>query len=101
MTRIKSEKIDGLIPETVSQEVQRGQDYLQKVEGIRNAHQAKGSRSPWIFGTANPTALDTSIAVFLVRMMDVKRHNLLPQGMREMAELVSHFDEFKKTYAAL
>lgn len=99
--RINSEKVDGLRPETVAQEIERAQRFLNTVEAIRDSSIASGSKSPWIFGTKNPSALDTSLMVFLVRMMDVKRENLLPQGLREMADLVKMTTEFKETYASL
>jgi hypothetical protein len=81
--------------------------YLSEIESIALANRGDDATnnphqgSPWIFGGNDPTALDASLMVFLVRMKDVGRGELIPQGLRHMVEVVSQASEFKTVYAAL
>ncbi|KAH8800205.1 hypothetical protein F5884DRAFT_546689 [Xylogone sp. PMI_703] len=104
LTVIESEKVDGLLPETVAAEVERARAFLVEVEGLIEARlQSKGNerQSIWIFGGDAPTALDASLIVFLVRMRDVGRSGLIPTRLSCYTDIVAATPEFVNVYAAL
>jgi hypothetical protein len=41
------------------------------------------SRTEWLFGLNEPSALDAHLVVFIARMYDVNRHNLIPEKLQQ------------------
>lgn len=85
----------------VNAEVERAKAYLDQLEGIKKASGGDKLGSPWIFGGQEPTALDTSLIVFLVRMQDVGRQDLIPPGLLHFTQVAGATKEFRNVYASL
>lgn len=68
-------------------------NYLNEVSQIR--HRFISNQSSWIFGTELATALDAHLIVFLVRLMDLGRDDLMPGVMREYAQRAMSMDLWK------
>ena len=101
--RIESEKVDGLLPETVAAEIERARAFLTEVEGLieERLRYSNDRQSVWIFGGEAPTALDASLIVFLVRMRDVGRSKLIPPHLSRYADVVGARLDFVNVYSAL
>lgn len=69
--------------------------FLEKMELLLSSNSANGTQSdiigrgPWIFGFEHPTALDAHLAVFIQRMRDVGRNDLIPNGLDKYANWVT------------
>lgn len=72
------------LPQTLSSEEKKTAILLKEIGQIRDKHQ--DSSSPWIFGTVSATALDAHLAVFLARLNDVGRSNLIQGSMASYAD---------------
>ena len=64
----------------VSEVEQQARSYLLKISDLLSKHQ---SSSPfWIFGSeVGPTALDAHTVVFIARLLDAKREQLIPENV--------------------
>jgi hypothetical protein len=98
---IESEKLGGLHPEVVTAEVERARGFLTEIVELMSKRNSNAEKSHWIFGGDSPTALDASLVVFLVRMQDVGRTELIPPRLRHMADVVSATPEFSSIYSPL
>ena len=63
---------------------------LSKVETLLDA-----STSPWIFGTEEPTALDTHLVPLIARLMDVGRESMLPVKVKKYASQAFKTEQWK------
>ena len=52
--------------------------------------------SGWLFGLSNPTAIDAHLVVFIARMQDAGRLELIPEYFREYAERAKATPEWKE-----
>ena len=50
---------------------------------LRFQDMLKDSQTGWLLNLPEPSALDAHLVVFIARMYDVKRHNLIPEKMQE------------------
>jgi glutathione S-transferase len=98
---VKNEKLGGLHPQAVTAEVERARVFLTEIVELMSTRNSHPEKSYWIFGGDSPTALDASLVVFLVRMQDVGRAELIPPRLRQMADVVSATPEFSSIYAPL
>jgi glutathione S-transferase len=65
-------------------------DLLATFEGL-----LPGSTGQWMYGS-EPTALDAHLVVFIARMTDVGRENLISERLREYARWAWAQDEWSK-----
>jgi hypothetical protein len=49
----------------------------------------------WLFGLPHPTALDYHLAVFIARMLDVGRDDVIPEKVRKYGARVTQTTEWK------
>lgn len=77
--------VHALEPDAIQLAEQQTRQFFSKVENERQLYAKEGSL--WTYG-GNPTALDAHMAVFIARLMDVKRLDLVPP---HMAKLVKDF----------
>ena len=47
------------------------------------------------FGFKRPTALDAHLVVFIARMLDIGRTDIMPSGLRQYASVLMAGDEWK------
>lgn len=87
----------------VEVELKRAQTFLAEIEAIKANSTAQRPNRPsrWIFGGDEPTALDTSLLVFLVRMQDVGRIELIPSGLLPFVTEGGADEVFRGVYNAL
>ena len=55
-----------------------------------------GARSGWVFGTEHPTAFDTHLVVFIARIRDAGRGELIPSRVMEYLQMAMEGDEWKE-----
>lgn len=72
------QKLTGLTEESVEKNIVRTVAIMTEFEAI-----LKDSPTDWCFGLENPSALDAHLVVFIARMQDVRREDLLPYRLRE------------------
>ncbi|KAK6371464.1 hypothetical protein LTS17_008714 [Exophiala oligosperma] len=73
---VQKTKVDGLIPTEVTRMEQQARDLLASLDRM------VGEEKTWIFSD-KPTALDAHLVVFIARMTDVGRENIIPEGLRK------------------
>ena len=49
----------------------------------------------WLFGLSHPTALDVHLAVFIARMLDVGRDDIIPEKLRQYGARIAETKEWK------
>ena len=76
--RVDDQKVTGLAEESVEQSINRATAVMAEFEKI-----LQDSPTDWCFGLQQPSALDAHLVVFIARMQDVHREDLLPQRVRE------------------
>lgn len=94
MNRLQRTKVNGLEPATVAAQVHKVKTFMAEIESIRLAHASERNFS-YIFGTNGPTALDAHLVVFIKRMRDVDRADLIPEGMGAWADVLMEAEEWK------
>ena len=67
---------------------------MAEIESIRRIYASEG-KFAYIFGTNAPTALDAHLVVFIKRMRDVDRAELIPEGMGAWADKLMETEEWK------
>jgi glutathione S-transferase len=65
----------------VEQNRQRAMQLMRKLE-----RHLRNSKSGWLFGSDEPCALDAHLVVFIKRMLDVDRGDLIPEEFQRYAQ---------------
>ena len=83
-------------PETVTSNVKKAHELMSKLEGILSSQSTSTSQAangegkdmdvPWLFELGHPTALDAHLVVFIWRMRDVGRDDLIPERLGRYAD---------------
>jgi glutathione S-transferase len=92
--RNQTQKIDALIPETVEKEVAKAKTFLSEIDAIL-ALRPLDKETSWLFGGSDPTVLDAHLAVFLMRLRDINRENLIPERLSRFADAAMATDEWR------
>ena len=71
----------GLEEDTVKTNEEKARVLMKEFEDILN-----DSQSGWCYGLPQPSALDAHLIVFIARMFDVKRAELIPERLKEYAD---------------
>ena len=45
-----------------------------------------GSTGPWLCGRENPNGLDAALVVFIARMVDIGRGDIVPESLKAFAD---------------
>ena len=69
--------------------------FLSKIKNVIESSQV--DRSPWMFGTKYPTALDAHVVPFIARLLDVGRERMLGDTVRLYAENIFQEEAWRKT----
>ena len=74
----------------------RAHELMEKLEPLVTWPPARGDTSEsWLFDFPHPTALDVHLIVFIARMLDVGRENIISGKMRNYATRAMQTDEWK------
>ena len=82
----------GLDDQVVEDNIAKTRKLLQDFEGTLS-----DSGKGWCFGLEHPTALDGHFVVFLCRLMDVQRDELIPEKVKQYALHAMEGKEWKET----
>lgn len=86
-----SQEIPAIRRESVEYAILQTTEFLGKID-----HLLQDSRSSWVLGTAQPTALDAHLICFVARLKDVARESLVPEGVLKYAERAMDGVEWKE-----
>jgi glutathione S-transferase len=92
--RVRETRAPALAKEAVAVQESKASSFLAQIETLLAASEGyddhddddDDDRSPWIFGTAEPTALDAHVVPFIARLLDVGRDGMLQDRVRAYAE---------------
>ena len=88
-------------PEVIKEEIERARALLAEIDDIRKSNNGKDLGGAWVFGTAAPTALDTTLVCFLARLMDVKLEEIVPVPLLELGRKLRDTEQFKQIWTDL
>jgi glutathione S-transferase len=83
--RVRATRAPALAKEAVTSQESKASSFLAQIETLLAASEGgddDDDRSPWIFGTAEPTALDAHVVPFIARLLDVGRDGMLQDRVR-------------------
>lgn len=96
--RLNRDKIGGIqpgIPEIMNG---RARELLLNLQSLLPGHElTNGESGPWLFGLTHPTALDAHLIVFIARMWDVGRSDIVPLSLGKYAARAMEEDGWKNT----
>ena len=78
---MQQNKIGGLENDVVRENEQKAGELMKELEEL-----VQNSQTGWCFGLKEPSALDAHLVVFIARMFDVKRGQLIPEGLKVYAQ---------------
>ena len=90
MDRLDTNKTAALEQEVVEANEKKALELMKEFETMLN-----GTKTGWCLGFDQPSALDAHLVVFIARMFDVKRANLVPDRVKEYAEVAMKGEEWK------
>lgn len=74
----------------------RAKTLMEKFEARVTWPPSRGTTAEsWIFNLLHPTALDAHLTVFIARMLDVGREDIIPEKLKTYAERVMQTEEWK------
>ncbi|CAJ2500532.1 Uu.00g033850.m01.CDS01 [Anthostomella pinea] len=86
----QEEKVKGVDSDTITHTEQRARAVVKELETLLVDGQ------PWLFGSKRPSALDAHFVVFLRRMRDVKREDLLSRRLIQYCDEAMTMPEWEK-----
>ena len=87
---IDETKLGSLTDEKVADNIGKVKALMEEFDKI-----VKDSETDWCFGFKQPTALDAHLIVFIARMQDVRREDLIPEALRRYAAKAFEGAEWK------
>ncbi|EXJ60371.1 hypothetical protein A1O7_04523 [Cladophialophora yegresii CBS 114405] len=97
----RAEKVDGVKPEVIQAEIERTGALLLEIDNTRNANNTTNMEDAWVFGTAAPTALDTTLMCLVARMMDVDLADVVPAALLQLTQKWRNTPQFKDIWTSL
>jgi hypothetical protein len=85
----------------IKAEIERTRALLIEIDNIRKASNTANSEDAWIFGTAAPTALDTTLVCFVARLMDVNLADVVPASLLQLTQKLRNTEKFKNILTSL
>ncbi|KAF9885394.1 hypothetical protein FE257_013012 [Aspergillus nanangensis] len=86
---LERDKVGGLRPGVPEDMSERARKLMERFEPLVEPSQS------WLFDLPHPTALDAHLTVFIARMLDVKRHEIIPERLKDYAARVMETSEWK------
>ncbi|KAH8683737.1 hypothetical protein BGZ61DRAFT_456240 [Ilyonectria robusta] len=93
---VNRNKVGGLRPEITMQMSERATALMHEIDALLPEKGIDGQAGPWLFGLQQPTALDAHLIVFIARMRDVNRLELIPDKLQRYAEEATRTVEWKQ-----
>ncbi len=90
---MQNEKVNGVTADEIETQITNTKAFLNKV-----AKFYEPSNGTWLWGRITPTALDIHVAVFLARLEDVGRGELVPNELALFHEAVSKTTKWAEVY---
>lgn len=75
---------------------ERATALMHEIDALLPEKGIDGQAGPWLFGLQQPTALDAHLIVFIARMRDVNRLELIPDKLQRYAEEATRTVEWKQ-----
>ena len=94
--RLERDKVGGLkpgVPESMSERSQKLMDRLESL--VTWPPSRTESSTSWLFDLPHPTALDAHLIVFIARMLDVNRGEIIPERLKKYAAQVMETNEWE------
>lgn len=79
--RLEEKKIATLTPQASKKNEEYAAQLMTRLESLLNA-----SQTPWLFGLESPSALDAHLVVFIARMQDIGRGDVIPSALQNYGE---------------
>ena len=94
--RLERDKVGGLKPGVPESMSERAQKLMERFESLVTWPPSRGESSEsWLFDLPHPTALDAHLTVFIARMLDVRRSEIIPESLKNYAARVMETNEWK------
>ncbi|KAK0247009.1 hypothetical protein B0A54_17911 [Friedmanniomyces endolithicus] len=81
LQRLKEKKFAVLTPQASRKNEEYAAQLMTRLESLLNA-----SQTPWLFGLERPSALDAHLLVFIARMQDIGRGDMIPEALKKYGE---------------
>lgn len=91
---MRREKKGGVRPIQVDVELERAKVLLSKLDSLL----ASEGSAHWLFGQAQPTALDAHTVVSLIRLQDVGMGTLIPSALEQYAAMAMRTSEWQSVF---
>ncbi|KAF2171452.1 hypothetical protein M409DRAFT_18569 [Zasmidium cellare ATCC 36951] len=91
LQRLDSEKASALTPEATKKNEEYTKELVAKLESLLQT-----SRTSWLFDLERPSALDAHLVVFIARMLDIGRGDVIPAALRAFAEKAMSGSEWQQ-----
>ncbi|KAJ5818994.1 hypothetical protein N7474_004585 [Penicillium riverlandense] len=86
MSILEREKIEGLKADSIAMNVEKTRELMINLERYLSQEDGQKGLGMWLFGLDKPTALDAHLVVFIERMRDIGRSELIPEGLQAYAD---------------
>ena len=90
---VQNEKVNGVTLEEIDSQKYNAYEFLQKI-----AELYEPDKGPWLWGRSSPSALDVHVAVFLGRLHDVGRAELVPEKLVPFYDMAKETKEWNDVY---
>jgi hypothetical protein len=81
MYRYDTNKLGGLKDDVVKENVEKARALMFRFQNM-----LEESRTGWLLGLSRPSALDAHVVVFIARMYDVNRKELIPEKLQQYGD---------------
>ena len=85
--------MNGVTDSEIETQVEKSKRFLVKIADLYEP-----SNGPWLWGHISPTALDAQVAVFIARLHDVGRGELVPEKLAKLCQHVIGMLEWQGLY---
>lgn len=93
---MERDKVGGLKPGVPEDMSERARKLMERFGSLVTWPPSRGESSDsWLFNLPHPTALDAHLTVFIARMLDVKKSEIIPEWLKNYAARVMETNEWK------
>lgn len=85
--------MNGVTDSEIETQVEKSRNLLVKISDFYEP-----ANGPWLWGQIGPTALDAQVAVFIARLHDVGRGELVPEKLAKLREHVIGMLDWQDLY---
>jgi len=87
----EKDKIGGIVPAEVETNNEKARKLLLELDRL-----VVPSAGPWLWGETIPTALDAHLIVFLARLRDLGKGELIPQALCQYGDMAMETVEWQR-----